>query len=501
MIRLTGILFLIFAGCSYSQKEQESAPVFREISGDRFIISDNSSSIDSLNKLAVEEWSKANYQKSLNYVTVAYEKAKFINDEEALAKSLNILGLIYWRLGNTMDAMECYKESGNLATKLKLQRLLGLTHTNRSLIYKTQHNYEMAFFHNNMAIEIFKKSNYYKDLAIVLNNQGQIFKNKNNIDSARHYYLQALDNYRKIDYKDGAAATYYNLSDIYLKQGLKKASLDAAHKSLLLSFEAKSRVRTSEAYQQLSLVFEKFNQPDSALFYFKLFHSNNDSILIANQSDNLAKCQAELGAEVKNLQILNLEKEMQLAQNRIWFVGITVLILLMTSAFFIYRYLSKNKMKKRKLEIELRTSKMILNIKEQELKNYIIDLANKNSIINKLQSEITKENILENNDSKITQLLEQKILTEDDWEIFKSKFKSIYPNFFTRLKHFKSPFTEAEIRLMVLNYLDLSGKEMANTLGISPQSVRVCKMRLKKKLQLEGFDSVEDFLPQLTKEN
>jgi len=42
--------------------------------------------------------------------------------------------------------------------------------------------------------------------------------------------------------------------------------------------------------------------------------------------------------------------------------------------------------------------------------------------------------------------------------------------------------------------LELSGKEMAKILGISPQSVRVCKMRLKKKLQKQGFNAVEDFL-------
>jgi len=50
-----------------------------------------------------------------------------------------------------------------------------------------------------------------------------------------------------------------------------------------------------------------------------------------------------------------------------------------------------------------------------------------------------------------------------------------------------------------LLYLDLSGKEMAKILGISPQSVRVGKMRLKKKLKNEGYDSVEDFLPMVIK--
>jgi DNA-binding CsgD family transcriptional regulator len=53
--------------------------------------------------------------------------------------------------------------------------------------------------------------------------------------------------------------------------------------------------------------------------------------------------------------------------------------------------------------------------------------------------------------------------------------------------------------LLVLIYLDLNGKEMANILGISPQSVRVCKMRLKKKLREKDINTVEELLIELVK--
>lgn len=105
----------------------------------------------------------------------------------------------------------------------------------------------------------------------------------------------------------------------------------------------------------------------------------------------------------------------------------------------------------------------------------------------------------ENDSAGVEQLLEQKILTNDDWTIYKSKFRAIYPGFFTRIRQSGVTLTEAEERLLVLIYLDLSGKEMANTLGISNQSVRVCKMRMKKKLQDKGFESVEAFLMNLVK--
>lgn len=95
--------------------------------------------------------------------------------------------------------------------------------------------------------------------------------------------------------------------------------------------------------------------------------------------------------------------------------------------------------------------------------------------------------------------LEQKILTDDDWENFKARFKAIYPGFFVQIQKSGIPLTEAENRLLVLMHLDLNSKDMANILGISPQSVRVCKMRLKKRLPADKYASVEDFLAELTK--
>lgn len=464
-------------------------------------VSDNSEeiSIDSLNNYAISEWRIGNYQKALDYITKAYKRAKATNDEEELAKVLNTLGLVHWRLENNSDAMECYTESGKIAEKLGMYRLLGLTHTNRGLILKEQHNFEQAFFHNNKAIGIFKEHGYFRDLAIALNNQGQIFKNKGIIDSARIYYLKALENYKKVNYKDGAAASYYNLSDVYLRQGSKKESLDAVQKSLKLSLEIKSKVHITEAYQKMSEIYEHFHQPDSALKYFKIYNDLNKAILVANQSNTLAKYQADMGGEVKSLQIRNLEKERELAKNRVWFIGTGIIMVLLIVAFFVYRYLSKIRYNKRKLEMELSNSKKILDVKEQELRAYIIDLTKKSVTISKLQEEVSKGLPDSKNDSEVAQLLEQKILTEEDWETFKIKFKSIYPAFFSRIKQFKITLTEAEIRLIVLLYLDLSGKEMAKTLGISPQSVRVGKMRLKKKLKSEGYNSVEDFLPMVIK--
>lgn len=465
-------------------------------------------SVDSINRMAVEEWNAGNYQKAFDHITKAYDLAKEKNDTQQLAMILNTLGLVYWRLGNNTDAMESYIQSSQLAEKRGMQRLLGLTHTNMALIYKEEGEFTDAFKHNNLAINIFRKNKNHRDLGIALNNQGQIYKNMGILDSAKQCYVQALESYRQIDYKDGVAATYYNLADIYLKRGMKEQALQSGKHSLQLSLLTDSKVRTSEAYQKLSQIYEFFGMPDSALRYFKLYNDLNNKILVLDQSKQLARFQAELGAEVKNLQIDNLRKEKELQLSRIWALGISVLLMLLISSFIAYRYFLKIKFRKENLEKELQNAAKIIEVKEQELKAYIIDLTRKNSIISRMQELIPNgrrngtentETIKTDSDERVEQLLEQKILTEEDWSIFKGKFKSIYPGFFTRIKQFNAGLTEAEERLLVLVYLDLSGREMANTLGISPQSVRVCKMRMKKKLQDKGFSTVEDFLVLLTR--
>lgn len=454
--------------------------------------------IDSLNVLALASWSTGDYQTSLNIINLAYKRAEKENNEMELAKILNTLGLVQWRLGNNEDAMNSYTESGKIAEKLGFNRLLGLTHTNRGLILKEQGNFGAAFFHNNKAIKLFRAQKEFRDLAIALNNQGQIFKNKKVNDSAKSYYLEALRNYEKVDYKDGEGATYYNLSDIYLREGNRDFALTAIQKSLELGLQIDRKLRISEAYHKLSEVYETFNETDSALKYYKLYTVENNRILIANQSKILAEYQAKMGSEVKNLQIQNLKKEQQLDDNRNWFIVFAIMAILLISGFFVYRYFQKMRFKKRSLELQLNSSKKILTIKEQELKTYILDLSKKNAIIDSLQKEIHENINLSKNDAEVANLLEQKILTEEDWNVFKGRFNNIYPSFFGKIQHHKTVLTEGEIRYLVLLHLDLSSKEMAKILGISPQSVRVSKMRLKKKINPEGYETVEDFLEALT---
>jgi len=488
------IFLLVCASCHTKEEKHTPTVSFPDDYYDYPAPKENAS-IDEINNYATSQWGKGNYQEALNYFSKAYRKAKEKNDETQIANVLNNLGLVHWMLGDNQAAMDCYKESSRLAEKLGLQRLAGLIYTNQSLIQKEEKKYEQAIANNEKAIAIFQTLNYPRDLAISYNNHGQIFKNLFKNDSALMNYLKAIQIYNKIGYKDGMAATYYNLAEIYTRKGQKEKAISAARKSVQAGLESESKVRISEGYRKLGETYESFNEPDSALKYQKKYAEFEKEILIANQSEKLIEEQAKLGNEVKTLRIQNLEKEKIIVQNRLWLIIVSILILVLLVSLIVYRRISKIKMKEKELELELENSQKILQVKKKELRNYIVDLSQKNKLISELQNELSSQS--DTNEIQVAQLLNQKILTDEDWEKFKAKFGAIYPEFLPKLKLLKTSLTEAEIRLLVLLRLKLSGKEMAATLGISPQSVRVTKMRLKKKLQEENYESVEDLLAEL----
>jgi hypothetical protein len=439
-----------------------------------------------------------NYQEALDYFNRAYKKVKG-TDEQQMATLLNNLGLVHWRLENNAAAMECYDEAARLAEKLGFKRLLGLTYTNRSLILKEQRDFKKAFDYNNRAIELFKEIDEPRDLAIAYNNQGQIYRFSDQPHEALNFYNLSLEECVKVNYSEGMATAYQNLSTVYTTLGNKKRSFENARRGLAISRNLDSKVRISEAYLELSKIHERFARPDSSLYYFRQHYEQEKALMEANQSDLLSRHQASLGMEVKNLRIQNLQNEKQIADNRLFLIATGILIALLIAGFFVYRYLSRIKFKEKQLELELHNSQQLIEVKEQELKTYIIDLSRKNAIINSLQQETVNETTVAEGNAEVAELLEQKILTDEDWEKFKGRFNSIYPNFFSRIKDSHLPLTEAEVRILVLMRLELNGKDMANILGISPQSVRVCKMRLKKKLLAKDYESVEDFLHHIVK--
>ncbi|MBK8652592.1 MAG: hypothetical protein IPN20_01350 [Haliscomenobacter sp.] len=81
-----------------------------------------------------------------------------------------------------------------------------------------------------------------------------------------------------------------------------------------------------------------------------------------------------------------------------------------------------------------------------------------------------------------TRLAASPILTREDWEQFQERFSKVHPNFLHRLNARFPSLTPSETRLILLMKLGLDTLGIASMLGISPDSVKKTRHRLRRKL-------------------
>ncbi len=91
-------------------------------------------------------------------------------------------------------------------------------------------------------------------------------------------------------------------------------------------------------------------------------------------------------------------------------------------------------------------------------------------------------------------LLQQTPGIDKDWEDFKRTFENVHHNFFGRLLEQDPDLTQSELRLCALICLNLSIKEMSSLMGISPDSVKTARYRLRKRFNLQQDQNLADFV-------
>jgi len=141
----------------------------------------------------------------------------------------------------------------------------------------------------------------------------------------------------------------------------------------------------------------------------------------------------------------------------------------------------------------LRMEQEVASAKDQ-LKMFTENIVEKTTLIEKLESQIKGKEATSEQQTIIAELGRQTILTEDDWNKFKSLFEKIYPGFFINLKEKFPDITLAEQRMAALTRLQLTPKQMASMLGISVDSVHKTRQRLRQRLHISPGSSLEEIM-------
>ena len=144
------------------------------------------------------------------------------------------------------------------------------------------------------------------------------------------------------------------------------------------------------------------------------------------------------------------------------------------------------RLKNEKLEFEI-------DSKNRELAISTMSLIKKNEFLNNIKSELKAQNTVQNL-NKVIAIIDNNLNNTDDWKLFKEAFDNADKDFLKLVKVKHSNLTPNDLKLCAYLRLNLSSKEIAPLLNISPRSVEVKRYRLRKKMNLPPKSSLTNYI-------
>jgi DNA-binding CsgD family transcriptional regulator len=98
---------------------------------------------------------------------------------------------------------------------------------------------------------------------------------------------------------------------------------------------------------------------------------------------------------------------------------------------------------------------------------------------------------------EILSKLEVNLIQEKEWGLFTKVFEEVHDGFFQELSEKHGTLSASELRLCALIKLNLISRDIATSLGISDDSLRIARYRLKKRLGLSSTEKLSVYLRSL----
>jgi len=136
--------------------------------------------------------------------------------------------------------------------------------------------------------------------------------------------------------------------------------------------------------------------------------------------------------------------------------------------------------------------KIEIESKSRELASSTMSIIKKNELLNSLKIELIKGE--EKGIKNVVKIIDKNINNKDDWQMFIEAFNNADKDFIKKIKSLHNSLTPNDLKLCAYLRLNLSSKEIAPLLNISPRSVEVKRYRLRKKMNLEHNDSLTDYI-------
>ena len=452
-------------------------------------------------------------QAAYSQALVNYYKADVLyrkeNKLELLAGNLNKIGKTYFYNRQYPTALKTFQQA--LARYQQLDHQAGVAESYGYIgqTYEKTDHHQQAFAYQLKALNTFRKTGNETGIAKIYENLGSVYEDRLELDSALKYFTLALQLNVANNAKMAQIEVINNIGDVYRKTKRYALAMYNTRRAAELAKEMDAQYHLASAYRDLSKTFDLMGRPDSAYYYSEAGREIFMEIFSQDSKNQILLLQTLFETEQKDNAIQTLEREKQ--TNTIFtFGGITITILVLSLAVSVIRgQRLKIKNEQRLNEqnnalylVQKKAMEADLELKSKELTSHTLHLIQKNQLLEELKSrlgEMVKDDKRDQRKElkQVISLISFNTNQEKNWNDFRIVFERVHEHFFERLKKHSTALTASELRLVALLKMNLSSPDISTMLGISQDSLRISRYRLRKKLDLPEGGSLAAFIQQL----
>jgi tetratricopeptide (TPR) repeat protein len=447
-----------------------------------------------------------------------------------IPRTMNLLANSYLPTAEYAKALTIYTEALELATKLNDDLTRELLLGNIGLSYRNIGDYYRSFKYQSESFELAQKLGTV-DLAPGYLNLGIVYWELNEHEKAREYLEKALELATASNDMIGVQKSLLNLSELDETDGKLDEALDKCEKALVIAKDYDFRNEEAKILQRFATLYGLKEDYKSALRYFdkalelsvnydlntnipSIFQLKGQILVLQKQYEEaepmlkegvaIAKHQGEKQTEAELHQLLSqcltargdfqgalehyqryseLRNELFVEDQRQAMVQAHIRLEVESSL----REAEEHRRERERLEHELA-------VKQQELTAVALQIAKQNETLGKLTEQLRVLPADGKDGKKKTTSILHEIdrlrNNTNDWKMFESQFDSIHAGFNAKLLENYPLLTPKEVRVCALMKLNLSSKDIANTLAISQRTVEVHRLQIRKKMKLKQTDNL-----------
>lgn len=456
--------------------------------------------------IGVANWAKGSYDDGLSYLLEGLGQYRSMEDTLGEANCMMNIGLIYADRFDYDRALEFYFDALRLFELTNSQGRTGTTYTKIASIFIDQDNLVAAQDFLKRSLVIHQSDGFEYGEMEVFNRLGVLKTKEREYDSASYYLEKSLMLSKRINDVEGKTKTLLDLAQVQMEQKNLRKAEDYLTEVLPLAREIGSHKWLKEIYEKLQILNRQKGDLQQAIYFYDQYILERDSLFNEETINNISRLEAQLASTeqkrqigLREQQIVILQQQTELQRSRIVSLIVVIVLIVGVAFLFVRNRQAISRRREEKAEDVAEKARQDVEFKNRELSSYTVNFVQKNRLFEELIEsiqEIKKRSSSEVNKDLISieKTVKSHIKVDQDWQDFKLRFENVHQGFFDQLHNKFPSLTNNDLRLSVLVKMNFSIKEISEMFGISPESVKTARYRLKKKLKLPSDQNLNDFL-------